>query len=176
MLSIFGFVFLGQKFCGIVAAAALLVKFVQLFVLLLLLLLLLLLHTLRRCGIAFKLIVLHISVATLFPQVFHMLLKQPLFCCCFLLYCCFTWPRLAALLLQLLIAQPKHFNFKGQPFSGRLPLAACLPAASSSCSALLPGHVYVPMMTIAFLLLAAASISFRFVLSFSAFAFGPFPS
>lgn len=51
-------------------------------------------HCQLRCGIAFKLIVLHISVATLFPQVFHMLLKQPLCCCCcFLLasqLCCFS--------------------------------------------------------------------------------------
>lgn len=78
------FFFLWQKFCGIVSA--LLVKFTVLFVLLLLLLLLwLLLHTLRRCGtvscagfcgIAFKLIVLHI-LWKLVPQVLHTLLKLP---------------------------------------------------------------------------------------------------
>lgn len=64
----------------------------------------------------------------------------------------------------MFIAQPKHFNFKGQPFSGRLPLASStclLPAPPYLLLPVLPlpGHVYVPMMTIAFLFLAAASIS-----------------
>jgi len=125
--------------------------------LLLLLLGLLLLHTFRRhcqlswlgfCGIAFKLIVLHI-LWQLLPQVFRMLLKLPNYAetLSFRFFRYFFWAVAVVICGYALKAAldfyrtAKHFNFKGQPFSGRLlPLCAvCI------C------HVYVPMMTIAFL-------------------------
>lgn len=110
------------------------------------------------CGIAFKLIVLHISVATTPAGISHafkapQLCSNPFFCF-----------RVARLLLFYVERRLAACCFRCLSHSQNTSTlrASLFPVAFHWLPPLLlplPGHVYVPMMTIAFLFLAAASIS-----------------
>lgn len=114
------------------------------------------------CGIAFKLIVLHISVATTPAGISHafkapQLCSNPFFCfrvARLLLF--YVERRLAACCFRCLSHSQNTSTLRASLF----PVAFhWLPPLASPQLLPLPGHVYVPMMTIAFLFLAAASIS-----------------